>query len=197
MKKACVLVASNARKLRTECGKADTVHIKAKPRTRPREPALGADCSELQRLFTGLSRVQRGTNPRTCKLLDSGNRKIAQKVIEEAGEVALEAVTRRTHGVVRESADLLYHLVVLWHRAGIDPDEIWAEMRRRAEAFGIAEKCRKSSKHDRSPMMLRRPPDASGVAEKSKGHRRSALPLRIAKSAPTSQKIGDVVDVGH
>jgi phosphoribosyl-ATP pyrophosphohydrolase len=113
---------------------------------RHREPVLCGDCSELQRLYTGLGRVQPCINPRTYKLLESGNRKIAQKVIEEAGEVALEAVKRRTRGVVQESADLLYHLVVLWHRAGIEPDEIWAEMRRRADAFGIAEKCRKSSK---------------------------------------------------
>jgi phosphoribosyl-ATP pyrophosphohydrolase len=148
MKRACSLGAANARKHRAQCGETDTVQVKAKPRRRHRKPALCADCSELQRLYIGLSRVQPDNNPRTCKLLDSGNRKIAQKVIEEAGEVALEAITRRTHGVVRESADLLYHLVVLWHRAGIDPDEIWAEMRRRADAFGIAEKCRKSWKRD-------------------------------------------------
>jgi phosphoribosyl-ATP pyrophosphohydrolase len=157
MKTACALAASNARKLRTACGKPDAVQIKAKPRRRHREPVLRGDCSELQQLYTGLSRVQRCTNPRTFKLLDSGNRKIAQKVIEEAGEVALEAVKRHTRGVVRESADLLYHLVVLWHRAGIDPDEIWAEMRRRANAFGIAEKCRKSSKSasDQAPEAAR------------------------------------------
>jgi phosphoribosyl-ATP pyrophosphohydrolase len=43
-------------------------------------------------------------------------------------------------GVVRESADLLYHLVVLWFHIGIEPTEIWEEMQTRANALGIAEK---------------------------------------------------------
>jgi phosphoribosyl-ATP pyrophosphohydrolase len=42
--------------------------------------------------------------------------------------------------VVRESADLLYNLVVLWVHAGVKPDQVWAEMRRRELMFGIAEK---------------------------------------------------------
>jgi len=41
---------------------------------------------------------------------------------------------------VRESADLLYHIVVLWRRIGIEPIEIWREMQIRADTFGIAEK---------------------------------------------------------
>jgi phosphoribosyl-ATP pyrophosphohydrolase len=46
------------------------------------------------------------SNPRTFKLVESSSRKIAQKVIEEAGEVAIEAVRYHANGVVRESADL-------------------------------------------------------------------------------------------
>jgi len=64
----------------------------------------------------------------------------SQKLIEEAGETALEAVRHRSRSVVRESADLLYHLIVLWHECGITPDEVWAEMRSRADKLGIAEK---------------------------------------------------------
>jgi phosphoribosyl-ATP pyrophosphohydrolase len=82
--------------------------------------------------------------------VQSGTRKIAQKVIEEAGEVVIEAVRHRANGVVRESADLLYHLVVLWHRAGIEPAAVWQEMKTRADAFGIAEKPHKSSCGDSS-----------------------------------------------
>jgi phosphoribosyl-ATP pyrophosphohydrolase len=41
--------------------------------------------------------------------------------------------------VVRESADLLYHLIVLWFHIGIEPIEIWEEMQTRADALGIAE----------------------------------------------------------
>ena len=73
------------------------------------------------------------SHPRTARLLGSG-RRAAQKVIEEAGEVALEAVKGRSTGIVRESADLLYHLVVLWRRAHIDPSDVYAEMQRRADA---------------------------------------------------------------
>lgn len=148
MKRSCALVALDARKLGADCGKTDPLRIEPTPPKRHHERVPGGDCSELQRLYAALSRVQPVANPRTYKLLASGNRKIAQKVIEEAGEVALEAVKRHTRGVVRESADLLYHLVVLWHRAGIEPGEVWAEMLRRADAFGIAEKCQKAPKHN-------------------------------------------------
>jgi phosphoribosyl-ATP pyrophosphohydrolase len=96
--------------------------------------------SELDRLYSALELVTPDNHPRTARLLGSGTRKVAQKVIEEAGEVALEAVRHNRSGVVRESADLLYHLAVLWRRARIDPAEIWAEMRRRADSLGIAEK---------------------------------------------------------
>jgi phosphoribosyl-ATP pyrophosphohydrolase len=95
---------------------------------------------ELDRLYASLGAVTPENHPRTARLLRSSNRKVAQKVIEEAGEVALAAVKHSNRGVVRESADLLYHLAVLWRRAGIDAAEIWAEMRRRAEDLGIAEK---------------------------------------------------------
>jgi len=95
---------------------------------------------ELDRLYASLGAVTPENHPRTARLLRSSNRKVAQKVIEEAGKVALAAVKHSNRGVVLESADLLYHLAVLWRRAGIDATEIWAEMRRRAEDLGIAEK---------------------------------------------------------
>lgn len=96
--------------------------------------------NELDRLYASLGTVTPESHPRTARLLRSGNRKVAQKVIEEAGEVALAAVKRNSRGIVRESADLLYHLAVLWRRAGLHPADVWAEMRRRADSLGIAEK---------------------------------------------------------
>ena len=48
--------------------------------------------------------------------------------------------------VISESADLLYHLVVLWAETGIVPDEVWAEMDRREQLYGIAEKLMKNTK---------------------------------------------------
>jgi phosphoribosyl-ATP pyrophosphohydrolase len=106
---------------------------------------------ELDRLYGCLDEVTAKSHPRTAKLLAAGTRKIAQKVIEEAGEVALEAVKHRTVGVVRESADLLYHLVALWRRAGVDPGEVWNEMQRRADTLGIAEKLPKPSTRNPKP----------------------------------------------
>jgi phosphoribosyl-ATP pyrophosphohydrolase len=106
---------------------------------------IQADAAEIGRLYDALDRVSERDNPRTAHLLACGRSKIAQKLIEEAGEIALEAVRHRSRSVVRESADLLYHLVVLWHESGITPDEIWAEMRWRADKLGIAEKLPKSS----------------------------------------------------
>jgi phosphoribosyl-ATP pyrophosphohydrolase len=107
-------------------------------------PAPGIQLNELDRLHRSLSEVTPENHPRTARLLASSTRKIAQKVIEEAGEVALEAVKHHDRGIVRESADLFYHVVALWHRAGIDPDDVWTEMRCRADTLGIAEKLPKA-----------------------------------------------------
>jgi phosphoribosyl-ATP pyrophosphohydrolase len=114
------------------------------PPSSPTENPQYASASELDRLHASLDDVTPESHPRTAKLLGSGTRKTAQKVIEEAGEVALEAAKHHPRGVVRESADLLYHLIVLWRRTGVDPGDVWNEMRRRADAFGIAEKLPKS-----------------------------------------------------
>jgi phosphoribosyl-ATP pyrophosphohydrolase len=113
--------------------------------------APGLRPSELDRLYRSLSDVTPENHPRTARLLASSTRKTAQKVIEEAGEVALEAVKHHDRGIVRESADLLYHLVALWHRAGIDPADVWIEMRSRADTLGIAEKLPKARNDGRNP----------------------------------------------
>jgi phosphoribosyl-ATP pyrophosphohydrolase len=123
-----------------------------------------AQPSELDRLYRSLAEVTPENHPRTARLLASSTRKISQKVFEEAGEVALEAVKHRTRGVVRESADLLYHLVALWHRAGIDPTDVWREMRSRADTLGIAEKPPKAHSEDRRRPIhdVKQPPEGNG-----------------------------------
>lgn len=125
---------------------------------------------ELDRLYAGLAAVTTESHPRTARLLGSG-RRAAQKVIEEAGEVALEAVKGRSTGIVRESADLLYHLVVLWRRAHIDPSDVYAEMQRRADALGIAEKLPKRSAGvwvSRGPTRSQRPRPAGQRSARSR-----------------------------
>jgi phosphoribosyl-ATP pyrophosphohydrolase len=81
---------------------------------------------------------------RTARLLHAGRDKMAKKLGEEAVEVVIDAISGSPDAVVRESADLLYHLVVLWVGSGIEPRDVWAEMERRERLFGIAEKMRKS-----------------------------------------------------
>jgi phosphoribosyl-ATP pyrophosphohydrolase len=77
---------------------------------------------------------------RTAKLLRAGRGKMAKKLAEEAVEVVIDAMTGQTEAVIKESADLLYNLTVLWVAAGIEPKHVWAEMNRRERMFGIAEK---------------------------------------------------------
>src|SRR5450631_765921 len=88
----------------------------------------------------------RGSDPaksRTARLLRAGRAKMAKKLAEEAVEVVIDAMHGQPEAVVRESADLLYNLVVLWVHSGVHPDQVWAEMSRREQMFGIAEKCQK------------------------------------------------------
>jgi phosphoribosyl-ATP pyrophosphohydrolase len=70
---------------------------------------------------------------------------MAKKLAEEAIEVVIDAVNGNTDAVVRESADLLYNLTVLWASAGVRPEDVWGEMERREHLLGIAEKLPKSS----------------------------------------------------
>src|SRR6266481_4423995 len=82
---------------------------------------------------------------RTSRLLHAGRAKMAKKLGEEAFEVVIDALHGNRDAVVRESADLLYNLVVLWVASGVDPKDVWKEMARRERLFGIAEKLLKRS----------------------------------------------------
>ncbi|MDI1266186.1 MAG: phosphoribosyl-ATP diphosphatase [bacterium] len=77
---------------------------------------------------------------RTARLFQRGPSKMAKKLAEEAIEVVIDAVNGKTDAVVRESADLLYNLTVLWAAAGVKPEDVWREMARREGLLGIAEK---------------------------------------------------------
>ena len=81
---------------------------------------------------------------RTAKLFQRGPSKMAKKLAEEAIEVVIDAVNGDGEAVVRESADLLYNLTVLWAAAGVRPEDVWGEMERREHLLGIAEKMPKS-----------------------------------------------------
>ncbi|GAN99819.1 phosphoribosyl ATP pyrophosphatase [Komagataeibacter xylinus NBRC 13693] len=102
----------------------------------------------LDRLFDVVE-SRRGTDPsvsHSARLLARGRRKIAQKFGEEAVECLIEAVAGNRGELISESADVLYHLIVMWVDAGVKPAEVWAELLRREGTSGIAEKA--SRPHD-------------------------------------------------
>jgi phosphoribosyl-ATP pyrophosphohydrolase len=81
-----------------------------------------------------------GASSYTAKLLAAGKPEIARKIGEEASEVLIAALAEGRTEVIAESADLLYHLLVLWAAEGIQPADVWAELARREGISGIAEK---------------------------------------------------------
>ena len=96
----------------------------------------------LNRLFDVIE-SRRGGDPDssyTAKLLARGTEKIAQKVGEEAVEVVIEAVRAADGKLAEESADLLYHLLVLWADKGVRPEEVWGVLACRFGLSGINEK---------------------------------------------------------
>ncbi len=105
--------------------------------TDPSDPA-----AVLARLFDVIE-SRRGGDPEksyVARLLAQGPEKIAQKVGEEAVETVIAAVANDRDAVTRESADLLFHLMILWAATGLRPDDIYAELARREGTSGIAEK---------------------------------------------------------
>ncbi len=101
----------------------------------------------LDRLYTAVLAARNAdpSSSRTARLLRAGRAKMAKKLAEEAVEVIIDAMHGNREAVVRESADLLYNLVVLWVSAGVQPKDVWREMERRERLFGIAEKLHKDA----------------------------------------------------
>jgi phosphoribosyl-ATP pyrophosphohydrolase len=100
----------------------------------------------LERLYQAVL-AARDLDPatsRTARLFQRGPSKMAKKLAEEAIEVVIDAVNGKADAVVRESADLLYNLTVLWASAGVKPEDVWREMERREDMLGIAEKLPKA-----------------------------------------------------
>lgn len=80
----------------------------------------------------------------TAKLIARGMKKAAQKVGEEATEAVIAAVTGDRAELVKESADLLYHLLVVLKAADIPLAEVMAELDARTAQSGLAEKASRS-----------------------------------------------------
>ena len=96
----------------------------------------------LARLWATID-ARRGASPDasyTAKLLAAGPVGVARKFGEESLEAVIEAVKGDAAALTRESADLLYHLLVLWAAAGLSPEDVAAELTRREGVSGIEEK---------------------------------------------------------
>ena len=65
---------------------------------------------------------------------------LGKKIGEEATELIIDFIKKNKNGVVNESADLIYHLLVLWVSTGIDPKEVWEELSNRKLKSGFEEK---------------------------------------------------------
>ncbi len=101
----------------------------------------------LERLFAAVleARDRHPSASRTSKLFRDGVQKMAKKLAEEAIEVGLDAVQMNRESVILESADVLYHLAVIWAECGVSPGEVMAELDRRERLYGIAEKLPKQA----------------------------------------------------
>jgi phosphoribosyl-ATP pyrophosphohydrolase len=100
---------------------------------------LGASLDRLWQVIQS----RRSADPETsytARLFARGRAKIAQKLGEEAVEVVIEGIGDDRAALVGESADLLYHLLVLWAAAGVSPADIAAELTRRENTSGLKEK---------------------------------------------------------
>ncbi len=100
----------------------------------------------LDRLFATIA-ARKGADPAssyTAKLLAEGVEKCAKKFGEEATETVIAAISRDKIELAKESADVLYHLSVLWAACGITPEEVYTVLKSREGQSGLAEKAARS-----------------------------------------------------
>ena len=109
----------------------------------PERDGPGSDAAAVLDHLWAIVRERRSADPaisHSARLLSRGRTKVAQKFGEEAVECLIEAVAGNKDALICESADVLYHLVVMWVDAGVNPGQVWAELQRRQGVSGIAEK---------------------------------------------------------
>jgi phosphoribosyl-ATP pyrophosphohydrolase len=102
----------------------------------------------LDRLFATIA-ARKGADPSesyTAKLLAAGVEKCAKKFGEEATETVIAAIQRDKSELAKESADVLYHLLVLWAASGITPQDVYAVLKSREGQSGLDEKASRLDK---------------------------------------------------
>src|SRR3982751_3756984 len=96
----------------------------------------------LDRLFAVIA-ARKGAHPKssyTAKLLAEGVEKCAKKFGEEATEAVIAAIQKDKTELAKESADVLYHLAVLWAASGLTPSDVYAVLQAREGQSGLEEK---------------------------------------------------------
>ena len=95
----------------------------------------------LERLFNDLSKKKTvDKNISYTSSLPSQKNFLAKKINEESTEVILEYLDSNKNNVIKESADLLYHLCVMWVSVDVKPDDVWNELQKRKGTSGLDEK---------------------------------------------------------
>ena len=109
-----------------------------------------SDAEVLERLFAVIE-SRKGDDPEssyTAKLFAKGLKKITQKLGEESAETMVAALVEDDEALAGESADLLYHLLVLWAARGVKPEQVWAKLAEREGVSGLEEKAARNQGED-------------------------------------------------
>ena len=120
-------------------------------REAPTGPTAGPSLhvgAEVLDQFWALIESRRDADPEAshaARLLARGKVRVAQKLGEEAVECVIEIMAGTRAGLIGESADVLYHLLIAWADAGIRPEEVWQELRGREQVSRLAEGAGKGS----------------------------------------------------
>ena len=95
----------------------------------------------MKELFTLLSKRKKTSEKKSYTYhLIRNPELLAKKIGEESSELIIDFVKKNKQGVIRESADLIYHILVIWISLGINPEEIWSELSSRKLKSGFEEK---------------------------------------------------------
>lgn len=113
----------------------------------PAVPSDHGGAAVLDRLYAVITdrRTADPARSHSARLLSRGPAKVAQKFGEEAVECLIEAVAGNASALIGESADVLYHLMVMWVATGVSPDQVWAELTRREGISGVDEKAARTT----------------------------------------------------
>ena len=101
----------------------------------------------IKELFSNLKKRKNASEKQSyTSLLIKNPELLAKKIGEESSELIIDFIKKNKQGVIKESTDLIYHVLVIWISLGINPDEIWNELSSRKLKSGIEEKNNRGTK---------------------------------------------------